>query len=195
MFDTKKTLIVVYKDEMLLNFFKKMVETRDDVDGEVVGTTDDSIEIVSWTEDVWLDNKKAGNIKNKILFLGDIKGTDNLIPVVDVKHDEFGVKYGWAGHQAILFAELDALYNQEAYEEFHRKLCDMPVPDILKTNKTHCETSTSFGRLLDVLIFGAGVYVIDVVKAVKKAKELERQMLFYGAIRLYYDGLESFMNS
>ena len=59
-----ETLIVVYKDEMLANQLKKMVETKDDTeDGKVVGTTDNSINIVSWTEKVWLANKKAGNIK------------------------------------------------------------------------------------------------------------------------------------
>lgn len=70
MFGMPKTLIVVYKDEMLMNQLKKLVETNDD-----------SINIVSWTEKVWLGNKKAGNIKDKVLFLGEIKGTDKLIPV------------------------------------------------------------------------------------------------------------------
>ena len=94
MFETKKTLIVVYKDELLMNQLKKMVETHDDSDEGIVGTRDDSINIVSWTEKVWMGNKKAGNIQGKILFLGDIKGTDKLIPVLDVKFDDCGVKYG-----------------------------------------------------------------------------------------------------
>lgn len=82
MFGMPKTLIVVYKDEMLMNQLKKLVETNDDSEsGDSVGTTDDSINIVSWTEKVWLGNKKAGNIKDKVLFLGEIKGTDKLIPV------------------------------------------------------------------------------------------------------------------
>lgn len=154
MFDTKKTLIVVYKDELLLNLLKKMIGTRDDVDGEVVGTTDDSINIMSWTEDVWLSNKKAGNIKDKILFLGDIKETDNLIPVVDVKHDEFGVKYGWAGNQAVLFADIKALSNQRDYEDFHRRLCDTPVPDTLKKDKSH---GITFGTaLVSGILMGVG---------------------------------------
>lgn len=91
-FETKKTLIVVYKDELLMNQLKKMVETHDDDAQGIIGTRDDSISIISWTEKVWLGNKKAGNIQGKILFLGDIKGTDKLIPVIDVKFDECGVK-------------------------------------------------------------------------------------------------------
>lgn len=50
MFDTKKTLIVVYKDELLMNQLKKMVEPHDDAEDSIVGTRDDSLNIVSWTE-------------------------------------------------------------------------------------------------------------------------------------------------
>ena len=135
MFETKKTLIVVYKDELLMNQLKKMVETHGDNDNEVVGTKDDSINIVSWTEKVGLGNRKAGNIQGKILFLGDIKGTDKLIPVLDVKFDDCGVKYGWAGNQAVVFADPKLLTDRKSYDEFLSKLSDLPVPDFLKTMK------------------------------------------------------------
>ena len=133
MFETKKTLIVVYKDELLMNQLKKMIETNDDAEDAVIGTKDDSINIVSWTEKVWLGNKKAGNIQGKILFLGDIKGTDKLIPVLDVKFDYRGVKYGWAGNQAVLYVELEELTNREIYDEFLKKMSELPIPSFLKT--------------------------------------------------------------
>lgn len=69
MFETKKTLIVVYKDELLMNQLKKMVETRDDSEEGVVGTRDDSINIVSWTEKVWLGNKKPEISKGRYYSL------------------------------------------------------------------------------------------------------------------------------
>lgn len=133
MFGMPKTLIVVYKDEMLMNQLKKLVETNDDSEsGDVVGTTDDSINIVSWTEKVWLGNKKAGNIKDKVLFLGDIKGTDKLIPVIDVVFDNCGVKFGWAGNQAILYSDIKALSDRTAYISFLEKLAELPVPEMIK---------------------------------------------------------------
>lgn len=133
MFGIPKTLIVVYKDEMLMNQLKKLVETNDDSEtGEVVGTKDQSINIVSWTEKVWLGNKKAGNIKDKVLFLGDIKGTDKLIPVVDVVFDEYGVKFGWAGNQAILYSDIKALSDRKAYILFLGKLAELPIPEMIK---------------------------------------------------------------
>lgn len=135
MFETKKTLIVVYKDEMLMNQLKKLVETHDDDAQGVVGTRDDSINIVSWTEKVWLGNKKAGNIQGKILFLGDIKGTDKLIPVIDLKFDECGVRFGWAGNQAVVYADPKVLITRDDYDVFLEKLSSLPVPDFLKTTK------------------------------------------------------------
>ena len=70
MFETKKTLIVVYKDELLMNQLRKMVETHDDSEQRIVDTKAVSINIVSWKEKVWLGNEKAGNIQGKILFFG-----------------------------------------------------------------------------------------------------------------------------
>lgn len=241
MFETKKTLIVVYKDELLINQLRKMIETHDDTGQSVVGTRDDSINIVSWTEKVWMGNKKAGNIQGKILFLGDIKGTDKLIPIIDVKFEDCGVKYGWAGNQAVLFVEPKALINRESYDAFLKKLSDLPVPEFLKiirenialTGTDAVETdsqSEETSECLDVETVEVGLANEDTKNAkhkktaifnvAKKAFEtsaegigkvgnqvaikseevfrnkslMKRQMLFYGVIHLYNDGLEKFMN-
>ena len=130
MYSEPQTLIVVYKDELLLNQLKKLIETKDDVEKEsVVGTRDGTINIVSWSEKVWLDNKKAGVINTKVLFLGDIKDTDKLLPVIDVKFDEYGVKYGWAGKQALIFVDPSALQNESDYDAFLDKFRGLPVPN------------------------------------------------------------------
>ena len=53
MFLETKTLIVVYKDELMLNQLKKLIETKDDSETDgVVGVTDESVRIVAWTEKV-----------------------------------------------------------------------------------------------------------------------------------------------
>lgn len=149
MFETKKTLIVVYKDELLMNQLKKLVETKDDdSEQEIVGTRDNSINIVAWTEKVWLENKKAGNIQGKILFLGDIKGTDKLIPVIDVQFDDFGVRFGWAGNQAVLYADYKVLSERKAYDEFLKKLDELPIPDFLK-GKSNMATEEKPGVMED----------------------------------------------
>ena len=231
MFETKKTLIVVYKDELLMNQLKKMVETHDDNDSSVVGTRDDSINIVSWTEKVWNGNKKAGNIQGKILFLGEIKGTDKLIPVIDIVFDDCGVKYGWAGNQAVLYADPSILTSRPAYDDFLKKLSEMPVPAFLKTMKENVVTTGTDPELESPVeevndgvsqndtqetehekfnlfkavhkALASGVEAVGKVgdQVAIKSEELfrnknlmKRQMLFYGVIHLYNDGLEKFMN-
>lgn len=234
MFEIKKTLIVVYKDELLMNQLKKMVETHDDDAQGINGTRDDSISIVSWTEKVWLGNKKAGNIQGKILFLGDIKGTDKLIPVIDVKFDECGVKFGWAGNQAVVYADPKALTTRKDYDVFLKKLSDLPVPGFLKATKEDITVAgtddaaaaelpaedVSEGTDSDIVEAGKKVRKVDVLRKAKKilstgtealekagtqlkskSEELfrnkslmKRQMLFYGVVNLYNDGLEKFMN-
>lgn len=222
MFETKKTLIVVYKDELLMNQLKKMIETNDDAEDAVIGTKDDSINIISWTEKVWLGNKKAGNIQGKILFLGDIKGTDKLIPVLDVKFDYRGVKYGWAGNQAALYVELEELTNREIYDEFLKKMSELPIPSFLKTMNEDVVENTGEDSVTEIVkqegvddkknpaflnatkkVLESGIDVFEKIGknvAVKseeifRSKSLmKRQMLFYGAVHFYWNGLENFMD-
>ena len=240
MFGTKKTLIVVYKDELLMNQLKKMVETHDDSEDQVVGTRDDTINVVSWTEKVWLGNKKAGNIQGKILFLGEIKGTDKLIPVIDVQFDEFGAKYGWAGNQAVVYADPKVLTARADYDAFLKKLSSLPVPEFLKTI-AESEEPSDVGNEADSEVFpdsdpesnseqaiseitepeegvrrkidlfkpirkvvSSGADAIETMGShiVSKSEELfrdkalmKRQLMFYGVINLYNDGLERFMNN
>lgn len=224
MFGMPKTLIVVYKDEMLMNQLKKLVETNDDSEsGDIVGTTDDSINIVSWTEKVWLGNKKAGNIKDKVLFLGEIKGTDKLIPVIDVVFDDCGVKFGWAGNQAILYSEIKALNDRDAYISFLGKLAKLSIPEMIKkpqnikidaqnvekneiTTESVEEKETKKGsaflrKAKKALATGAetvgkaGSIVVDKASDVFRDRNaVKRQQLFYGIVNLYNNGLEQFMN-
>ena len=224
MFETKKTLIVVYKDELVANQLKKMVETNDDTDDEVIGTRDESINIVSWTEKVWLQNKKAGNIQGKILFLGNVKGTDKLIPVIDVKYDEFGVQYGWAGNQGIVFADPKKLATRADYDAFLEKLSAMPVPASLKPSKDAIvsgeiaekenapeeaefaedemqEKPKFWQSAKSVLDQGAKKVSSFGSQVAVKTEELfrdrslmTRQMLFYGVISLYHNDLDKFLN-
>ncbi len=232
MFGTKKTLIVVYKDELLVNQLRKMVETRDDTENEVVGTTDDSINIVSWDEKVWLANKKAGNLQGKILFIGDVKGTDKLTPIVDVKFNEFGVSYGWAGNQAVIFADTKVLTTREDYEAFLKKYAELPIPDSLRVEKeikNTKETTESAdapkqlvpadtadkadvkpgGKKAEILGFAkkalstgadaigkvGGHVAVKSEEIFRNKSMMTRQMLFYGVVNMYNNGLGEFMNT
>ena len=223
MYYEPKTLIVVYKDEMLANQMKKLIETKDDTDGGLTGTRDSSINVVTWTEKIWLANKKAGNITSKVLFLGGIKGVDSLIPVVDVKFEKHGVRYGWAGNQAVIYADPGEIKTIDSYYAFYSELKSMPVPQAIKdaskpktaptkeqpqeeVKQESEEKKGFFAKGKDLLKKVEDTIVDGMVDMAEKASvfteenfrnknAVERQMLFYGVINMYNEGLEIFMNA
>lgn len=198
-----KTLIVVYKDELLVNQLKKLIETKDDGNEKsVVGTTDGSVQIVAWTEKVWLEQKKTGNITAKVLFLGDIKGTDKLVPVIDVKFDQYGVKYGWAGNQAVLIANPKEMKTREDYASFIADLGLLPAPTSVKaavkaTENHKITVKKEDGKLNVKGMFSAiSANVADTAKdTFSNKKSLVQQMLIYGVINLYNKDLEAFIQA
>ena len=219
MFTASKPLIVVYKDEMILNQLKKLVESKDDTREKIVGSKDGSISIVAWTEKVWLANKKPGNIQGKILFINDIKGTDKLIPVLDVKFDKYGVKYGWAGNQAILYVHSKELVERSSYLSFISELSKLPIPEMYKQpkntkinindiNRNDLQSKQQDNDCKNIFIkakeqLAKGVNQIEKagIKVAMNAEDYLRdknylvtQMLFYGIVHLYNDGLDEFMN-
>ena len=197
-FSEPQTLIVVYKDELVANQLRKMVTTKDDGSEEVVvGTKDGSVRIVSWTEKVWLDQKKAGNIDSKVLFIGNVKGIDKLVPILDVKFDDCGVKYGWAGNQAVVCADPKALLPKGEYSAFIEKLKVLPVPEKLKEKAIDAkETAVKAGAIGAAWAFlgpigAAAAFTIGS----KDRDKVMQQMLFYGVINLYNNHLEEFMQA
>ena len=199
-----QTLVVVCKDEMLVNQLRKLVETKDDTGEEsVIGTRDGSVKIVAWTEKVWLDQKKAGNIDSKVLLVGDIKGVDKLIPVLDIRFEECGVKYGWAGNQAVIAIDPKALKKEEDYNAFLEKLNALPVPEIIKKKPQAApkENAAKAGAAVGIgavfgMIAGLGAAGAELAMSVFSNKTaVKQQMLFYGVLNLYNNLLEEFMQA
>lgn len=221
MFDMNETLIVVYKDEMLVNQFKKLVESNKDEERT-------PLNIVSWTEKVWLGNKKAGNIKGKILFLDNIKGTDKLIPVLDIAFENYGVKYGWAGNQAVIYAEQRLPEN---YDAFIDELTELPIPDIFKrkirddedrskeadehaidrneviqdcNDEYDCDDDSKVAGILKFakkaiavstdVIEKASDKAVDMAEDMINRRDVKKQMMFYGIAKFYNNGLEEFLS-
>ena len=222
MFGNEETLIVVYKDEMVLNQFKKLAESRNR-DQEYLANHPE-LNIIAWNEKTWLNNKKAGNIRGKILYLGQLKGTKELIPVIDIKFQKYGVCFGWAGNQAVLYGNHKYFKTKEEYLEFVSALNECSVPESIKK-----PINASFGEENDVEIqndeevvepiesenkkgllsklkngIGKGVALAKEMSSdlkdgwdnlTRSKKAVVRQMLFFGVDNIFKDGLDEFVKS
>lgn len=199
------TLIVVSKDELLSNLLKKYVETNDDINEEnVIGTKDGTVKIVAWDEKVWLDNKKAGNIASKVLLIGKVKGVDKLIPIIDVKYNEFGIKYGWAGNQAILTVDPKKLSNKTDYDTFFEALQKTAVSETylqnVKKNTEKKDTGKKFGEagqwilsVLDPVNATIAGFFEDLGRSFGNKDNIKKQQYFYGLTQLYENHLAEFL--
>lgn len=196
MFNEPKPLLVVYKeqDEMILNQLKKLVDTKDDSDdGNIIGTEDGTVKIVAWNEKTWIQNKKAGNtgdLADKILFIGKIKGTDKLEPVLDIMFDEYGVKYGVAGNQALLIANPMKIRKSEDYEAFLKEL--KKVTDLAIAKKEKKEKNWKILAKSFIPYLGPVWVSKEIMDNNKIARE---QQLFYGITKLYLNDLDAFMKA
>lgn len=203
LFGEPQTLIVVYKDELLVNQLKKLVENKDDDGEEVIGTRDDSIRIVAWSEKVWKDQKKAGNINNKVLFIGNVKGVDDLMPIIDIKYDAFGIKFGWAGNQAVLLCDNWKLRKAEDYNAFLNELNKFPVPDALKSEERKIDVEVVDTKPKKGFFNKLGNAIVKTAKNVEttlndvtstNSEKVIRQQYILGINKLYQEYLQEFMD-
>lgn len=218
-FQEPTTLIVVYKEELYANLVRKLVETKDDVDENIiVGTRDGSVRVVSWSEKVWLDNKIAGNIASKVLIIGDVKGADKLLPLIDLKYNEFGIKYGWAGDQAIITVDPKALRKEEEYNKFFEALQTIAVSDSyskrvnyslkakrveqdLKESNSTRKKRNVFSTIENIVLpiinpinSAFGTVAQLVVKSFKNKEQVKNQQYYYGLTQFYNNHLEAFLH-
>ncbi len=190
--DSERLLIVVHHNEEAFEQLRSLVEADDDGDS-VVGTTDNSVKVVSWTDKMWKTHFTDSRLSNaKLLFIG--KEMD--IEENSVKFEKFGVSYGWTENVAFLCTDEKALDYDEHYRQFTKELKDLPLPEKIK-NKEKISTKTkTLSTVAASLLLGPIGTVSTLVgaKAIDK-KTLTQQMLLYGIINLYNLDLESFMNS
>lgn len=186
---TGNELIVVYKekDEIAVNQLRKLIESN----GEAVP-------VVRWTEQFWLEQKREGIIDSKMLFVGKVKGTEELFPIIDIKYKRHGILYGWAGNQAILYVNDKFINSEEAYQRFLSNFKRKIEGEITKKQKkigVNVSTAVKFAGTL-VAPWVWPVFGASLLNDVFKDKRLVRdQQLIYGVTELYHKHLAEFMGN
>ena len=185
----KRNLAFVTKDELLFQQLKKLVETDDDESDEVViGTKDGTVRLARWEEQKWVYRNKTDTVDAKVLVIGDCKGADSGVKLMNAVYDQYGIRYGWIGNVAYVHADLRKIRGKGVYDAFLEELRAMPAPEVIKEDKKlRLNWKTGLKAALATPILAKDLY--DDNYAVK------RQMYFFGVIHFYYHALEAFLES
>ena len=184
----KRNLAFVTKDELLFQQLKKLIETEDDEAEVVIGTRDGTVRLVRWEEQKWLYRSKTDTVDTKVLVIGDVKGADTGVKLMNAIYDQYGIRYGWIGNCAYVHADLRKIRAKGVYDAFLEELRAMPAPESIKEDKKlRLNWKTGLKTALVTPLMAKDLY--DDTYAVK------RQMYFFGVIHFYYHGLEAFLES
>ena len=187
--DTGETteLIVVCNDGMLSSLLRSLVETEDDFDEDnITGTRDGSVSLIVFNEKAWIAEQSESVFDGKILFIGNVKGTDDLQSRIDVKYDKLGVKYGWYENRAVISSSPKEIKSKEKYAELLSELQELPVQEKFKSNSKFKFNAAAVGKLL----LATPLLLKD---GYDESVALKRQQLILGICEMYKNDLEAFM--
>lgn len=122
MFDNNstKTQLIIVCDEKLMdhaNHLMALIGQNDDVDSQVVGTKDGTIQAAIWEPKHYRDSLPKITSSTNILFIGRFKEAKEQEDFIDFKFDKYGMRYGWLGKRAVMYVE-DTILNKDEYEQF-----------------------------------------------------------------------------
>lgn len=191
------TIVIAYKekDKVIANQLRKLLETKDDTEEGVVGVKDRSVTVIPWEEKVWLDQESKGTVDSKVLLIDKVKGASSLIPIMDIKFQKHGVTYGWAGTQAVITVDEQALRKKDAYAAFLEELREIAstsqITEYERGDAVKKDVKKAYLMILPVLKeFFTGKMIADVFK---DGKMVRQQMLLYGVTHLYLNNLTAFL--
>lgn len=194
--ENAKKLIIVCGDRELCKQAKQLFKTEDGKKELLVDLGEEKCNVIFWSESFWHEYKKTKFVYDKVLFLGDIKETNNILENATIFFDEFGVKCGCVENRAKICADFSQIQTKEKYDEFVEELCKLPSPEISK-RKVNINISTGKAALTvasDIFLTFGISSLITATNIANNRKKAVRQMLIYGLIRFCSGYLFQFFN-
>lgn len=211
----KKLIIVTdEKNKPYANYLMALISAKDDKGDEVVGIADGSVEAVVWSEKNYADNEPTLSSNAHVLFLGDTKLSKSQRGGLNVKFDDFGLKYGWLGKRAVMYVD-HVINNVVEYNRFYdyaikyqenftkaieRKTVQMQIQgDIVEVDEK--EYKKLHGKHVPVVAalaafaatIAAPVVAAKGVANLKERKEVMQQQQSCLAMIFYMEGLKEFL--
>lgn len=175
--DKRRTLIIVCDDELLSEQAKNFIDCCED-DGE--------FRVLTLNKKSWASCGSIATGAEKVLFIGDVKGTQELREKMEVRFDKYGVRYGWDETTAFITADGKAIADKEIYEDFVQEINSLPAPEKLKKAQK---------AKLNILSVGKAVLLppLLIKDHFDRVDGRDRQQFFYGIYNFCIMDVDRFM--
>lgn len=114
---TKLIIVCDDKTKEYANYLRQLVSVNDDVDEQIIGTKDGSVETAVWLEQQYLDTQATISSNDHVLFVGNNKASQGETKNMKIEFEKYGMKFGWLGKRGMMQVD-DNLLNKEDYDSF-----------------------------------------------------------------------------
>ena len=120
------SMILVCKDKQIAEDICKILTASGKIDRA-------GIEV--WEEKTWDVKRKTGPVKDKILFVGDIKDTEALGCFINIRYERWGIRYGVNSRYALITTDTIYVKDSARYNAFMTDFNDAVGPVLAEPSK------------------------------------------------------------
>ena len=195
-----KKLIIVCEEKCRSygDYLAQLISLDDDTEETTVGTKDGEVAAQVWTEKDYNNNAAQMSSNQYVLFVGNSKLIKEKSSHMKTEFNEYGMKYGWLGKQAVLCVEKVVPLKQ--YDEFiefalaYQENVKSLVTKEKKAGKAALPVALAAGALAWVApIVAAPIATWNIIGMSKRNKEIEKQQYNCCTMKFYLDGLSKFL--
>lgn len=195
-----KKLIIVCEEKCRSygDYLAQLISMDDDTDEATVGTKDGEVAAQVWTEKDYNNNSAQMSSNQYVLFIGNSKLIKEKSSHMNTEFNEYGMKYGWLGKQAVLCVEKVVPLKQ--YDEFiefalaYQENIKALVTKEKSAGKAALPFALAAGALAWVApIVAAPIATWNIIGMSKRNKKIEEQQYNCCTMKFYLDGLSKFL--
>lgn len=197
----KTKLVLVHSEttEVFANYLQMLISSKDDVNGEIVGVEDGSVETTVWSEKEYAAQKPTLSSVDHILFIGRGKTLSKETYGMKPRFERYGMSYGWLGKHAFLRVSGESLKKDELFGFFELAKEYDPEFDEVKLIGTDVPGSAKnkgvpgfFKKAAQLTFGGPAIGTWMMVK--DKYKDKIRSGQYHTVIHIFYqDGIADFL--
>lgn len=195
-----KKLIIVCEEKCRSygDYLAQLISMDDDTDETTVGTKDGEVAAQVWTEKDYNNNAAQMSSNQYVLFVGNSKLIKEKSSHMNTEFNEYGMKYGWLGKQAVLCVEKVVPLKQ--YDEFiefaleYQENIKALVTKEKSAGKAALPVALAAGALAWAApIVAAPIATWNIISMSKRNKKIEEQQYNCCTMKFYLDGLSKFL--